>query len=105
MSSKTPTTRSGSPGGLPSGWRREAIWGSHTPFRGQRRGRDSQDPYDSKETGFAVVEFRTDDEVRRLFGGFDLVEPGLVDIREWRPEHDGPDVHIKLVGGVGKKPS
>lgn len=58
----------------------------------------------SKQTGFAVVEFRTDDEVLRFFDGFELVAPGLVDIREWHPEMDGPPVHIKLVGGVGTKP-
>ena len=59
----------------------------------------------SKETGFPAVAFRTDEEVSQFFEGFDLVEPGLVDIREWRPEGDAPRTRIKLVGGVGRKPS
>lgn len=57
----------------------------------------------SKETGFPTVIFRTDEEVLRLFEGFALVEPGLVDIREWRPDQDGPPLRITLVGGVGRK--
>jgi SAM-dependent methyltransferase len=50
---------------------------------------------------------RTLAEVQRLFAGFDLVEPGLVWSRQWRPEHpdevgDHPEqsaVHV----GVGLK--
>jgi hypothetical protein len=57
----------------------------------------------SQETGFPAVDFRPDEEVLQFFEGFDLVEPGLVDIREWHPEQDGPQVEIKLVGGVGRK--
>lgn len=57
----------------------------------------------SRETGFPTVAFRSDDEVHRFFEGFDLVEPGLVDITEWRSEEDTPPFQIKLVGGVGRK--
>ena len=39
----------------------------------------------------------------RFFDGFDLVEPGLVDISKWHPEQDPPQVKIKLVGAVGRK--
>ena len=50
---------------------------------------------------------RTRAEVHRLFAGFDLVDPGLVWSRQWRPEHpdevgDHPErsaVHV----GVGRK--
>jgi hypothetical protein len=57
----------------------------------------------SQETGFPAVSFRPDEEVLRFFDGFDLVKPGLVDIREWHPEQDAQEVKIKLVGGVGRK--
>lgn len=57
----------------------------------------------SRETGFPEVAFRPDEEVLRFFEGFDLAEPGLVDIREWHPEQDTPKVKIKLVGAVGRK--
>ena len=57
----------------------------------------------SQETGFAAVAYRPDEEVLQFFDGFDLVKPGLTDVREWHPEQDGPEVKIKLVGGVGRK--
>ncbi len=57
----------------------------------------------SQETGFPVVHFRSDDEVRELFEGFDPVEPGLVDISDWRPEHDAPQLRLRHFGGVGRK--
>ncbi len=57
----------------------------------------------TKEVGFPTVTFRTDEEVLRSFEGLDLVEPGLVDITQWRPEQDGPPLGMKFVGGVGRK--
>ncbi len=59
----------------------------------------------TRVVGFPTVTFRTDDEVLRSFEGLDLVEPGLVDITQWRPEQDGPPLGMKFVGGVGRKPS
>jgi SAM-dependent methyltransferase len=45
-------------------------------------------------------------EVRAFFDGLELLEPGLVDIRDWHP--DGRDEKQTdrwfLVGGVGRKP-
>lgn len=57
----------------------------------------------SKVTGFPRVQFRPDDEILRFFDGFDLVEPGLVDITQWRPWLDAPSLRIKLMGGVGRR--
>jgi hypothetical protein len=57
----------------------------------------------SKQTGFPKVEFRSDDDVLRFFSGFELVEPGLVDITQWRPTEEGSETKIKLVGAVGRK--
>ena len=56
------------------------------------------------------VSLRTRDEVRVLFDGFELVEPGLVWVPEWRPEATersaDPDLHRPRAGyaGVGLKP-
>ncbi len=47
-------------------------------------------------------------EILRFFDGFELVEPGLVDLPCWRPDSptDVPDDPTELLGlvGVGKKP-
>lgn len=42
--------------------------------------------------------FRTEEEVRRLFDGFELIGPGLAPVHEWRM---GPDEdHVPLLDGV-----
>jgi hypothetical protein len=53
--------------------------------------------------------FRTREEIRRLFTGFEPVEPGLVYVPEWRPE--GPEEPFYAepersngYAGVGRKP-
>ncbi len=49
---------------------------------------------------------RTHPEVERFFTGLELIEPGLVQVHQWRPEpgdpvpEDGKSAH----GGVGRKP-
>jgi S-adenosyl methyltransferase len=52
-------------------------------------------------TAFLVT--RTHAQVERFFGGFALVDPGLVEIQRWRP--DGPDSALPggFYGGVGRK--
>jgi len=59
---------------------------------------------------FGRVEFRTLDRVRELFSGLELVEPGLVPVRDWRPdgapatgedEQPGPGLGC---AGVARKP-
>ncbi|TDD78931.1 SAM-dependent methyltransferase [Actinomadura darangshiensis] len=48
---------------------------------------------------------RTRAEIRGFFAGFELAEPGLVDVREWRPAPGTPDARSDqpwtIVGGVG----
>jgi hypothetical protein len=48
---------------------------------------------------------RSSAEIRAMFGGLELVDPGLADITEWRPDPDtiGSD-RVLLYGGVGRKP-
>ncbi|MFC3986365.1 SAM-dependent methyltransferase [Streptosporangium jomthongense] len=51
---------------------------------------------------------RTRGQVLRFFDGLDLVDPGLVHLRHWRPDNPlttrGPD-RTWAVGGVGRKPT
>jgi O-methyltransferase involved in polyketide biosynthesis len=44
-------------------------------------------------------------EVERLFAGWDLVEPGVVYLPQWRPDHETLEASrpIWSVGGVGRK--
>jgi hypothetical protein len=42
--------------------------------------------------------------VADLFAGLDLVEPGLVQISQWRPEPDPETGEAPLWGGVARKP-
>jgi hypothetical protein len=60
------------------------------------------------ETSAGGTKGRTPEEIRALFGDFELVEPGLVQVAEWRPEHEPlvgetpPPAY--LLAGVGRKP-
>jgi len=51
---------------------------------------------------------RNHQEISRLFAGFELVEPGLVWVPQWRPDPDDePDPHPERAsnyGGIGRKP-
>ncbi|WP_405166609.1 SAM-dependent methyltransferase [Nocardia sp. NBC_01499] len=52
--------------------------------------------------------FRTQDEILRLFRGFDLIEPGLVPLPQWRPDGAAPSeltlIERLIVGGIARKP-
>ncbi|NED54539.1 SAM-dependent methyltransferase, partial [Micromonospora aurantiaca] len=53
----------------------------------------------------APLTARTRAEIERFFDGFDLVEPGLVDVRAWRSGAEAgelPDLPWTMVGGVGR---
>jgi hypothetical protein len=58
-------------------------------------------------TGLGRAQFRTINEVRELFDGLELVEPGLVLVPDWRPEppaiRDHPVLEMACVG-VARKP-
>ncbi len=54
-------------------------------------------------------QFRCRESVRALFGGLDLVEPGLVPVPDWWPDAGTPTVAdnpvLALAGaGVARKP-
>jgi SAM-dependent methyltransferase len=59
--------------------------------------------------GGVRITVRTREQVERLFAGFDLVEPGLVWVPQWRPDvpadvDEHPERSI-MVAGVGRKPA
>jgi S-adenosyl methyltransferase len=58
-------------------------------------------------TGLGRAQFRTMDQVRDLFDGLELVEPGLVLVPDWRPEPlaigDHPVLEMACAG-VARKP-
>ncbi|TDD65386.1 SAM-dependent methyltransferase [Actinomadura darangshiensis] len=47
--------------------------------------------------------FRHKDEIARFFDGFELVEPGVVDVQDWWPDEPAPRTKLKVAAGVGKK--
>jgi hypothetical protein len=51
--------------------------------------------------------WRTQEEILAYFGDFELLEPGLVPLSEWRPDSDEPaqqtDTYHTYVGGVARK--
>lgn len=64
--------------------------------------REAQNVY---EHATAPVIARSHDEFARFFSGLETIEPGLVDVSEWRREQasDG-NARVLIYGGVGRKP-
>ncbi len=59
--------------------------------------------------GLGRVRFRTHDEIMRLFGELEMVEPGLVIVPDWRPKPGSPTardfpVLRMAVAGLARKP-
>ena len=54
----------------------------------------------------AQLHVRSEPDIERLFDGFELIEPGVVWINEWRPDPGIPPAGQprSLMGGVGRKP-
>jgi S-adenosyl methyltransferase len=52
-------------------------------------------------TAFIVT--RPHAQVERFFDGFDLVDPGLVEIQRWRPDEANSTLPGGLYGGVGRR--
>lgn len=44
---------------------------------------------------------RPREQIEELFAGSDLLEPGLVDVSQWRAAE--PQTHVKILAGVGRK--
>jgi hypothetical protein len=50
---------------------------------------------------------RTREQVARFFTGLDLVEPGLLQVHQWRPDPDdfAPEGVVSAHGAVGASPA
>ncbi|WUH97815.1 SAM-dependent methyltransferase [Spirillospora sp. NBC_00431] len=47
--------------------------------------------------------FRRREEIVTFFDGFELMEPGVVDVQDWWPDEPAPRTGLKVAAGVGKK--
>ncbi len=58
------------------------------------------------ELAAAPVVLRTHAEVSRFFAGLELLEPGVVQVHQWRPDPAGPvsSDDLAIYGGLGRKP-
>jgi len=48
--------------------------------------------------------FRPRPEIQRFFDGFELLEPGLTSVQEWRHNSNAAPTRLKITAGVGRKP-
>jgi hypothetical protein len=55
------------------------------------------------KTSTAPAVPRASADIREFFTGFDLVEPGLVDVSQWRSDMAARPTKIRFVAGVGRK--
>jgi O-methyltransferase involved in polyketide biosynthesis len=57
-------------------------------------------------SGTGAGGLRSVERIKEFFAGFELLEPGLVDVHDWPVPAPGPRAAgpIRLVGGVGRKP-
>ncbi len=65
---------------------------------------DTSEAVNVYKNATATLNLRPRKQVLGFFEGFDLVEPGLVTIAEWRPEPDAEITRFGIYGGVGRKP-
>lgn len=47
--------------------------------------------------------FRSRSEILRFFDGFELAEPGLTDVQDWRPDSVASPTRLRIAGAVGRK--
>src|SRR5216683_733661 len=60
---------------------------------------------DAYNQASAPAVFRSREEIRSFFAGFDLVRPGLVEVSDWRGNNRAPEnlPALRFLGGVGRK--
>lgn len=72
----------------------------------EEQAREGMEVY--SRTSVPGVTSRTAQQVQEFFSGLDLVDPGVVLLRDWRPDPDAvllPELgRVDAVGGVGRKP-
>jgi hypothetical protein len=97
------------PAGIVAAFRDAVTPGSYLAMaHGVNTRAEFVDSVDMSKGTSTPITLRSPDEVRRLFDGFDLVDPGLVWAPLWRPEstHEVPDrpEQSANLAGVGRKP-
>ncbi|PRY42859.1 SAM-dependent methyltransferase [Umezawaea tangerina] len=66
---------------------------------------EGNDAIDLFEQGYMVRPARRDlDRFRRMFDGFELLEPGITRLSQWRPDREGVE-DVPVNGGLGIKSS
>jgi SAM-dependent methyltransferase len=103
------------PGGIAATFREAVPPGSHLAVShfqnpGSARPEDAEMARLGEELfnkSFGTGRWRTPAEIRSYFGDWDLLEPGVVPMPEWRPDLAGVRkkdlTHYLFVGGVAKK--
>lgn len=105
------------PGGLAATYRNVLSSGSHlaiSHFRnpGERQPEASQKALEVEKIfneTLGTGRWRSDEEIEGYFGDFELLEPGVVPLPEWRPEPgevvtEQTYTYHTFVGGVARKP-
>jgi len=77
---------------------------SHPAIDTHRAQADAQRVYNERVSTPQTL--RTREQVARFFTGLELVEPGLVQVHQWRPDPGdfAPEGVVSAHGGVGRKP-
>jgi S-adenosyl methyltransferase len=77
---------------------------SHPALDTHRQQAEAQRVYNERVATAQTL--RTREQVARFFAGLDLVEPGLVQIHQWRPDRGDtiPAGSVSAYGAVGRKP-
>jgi hypothetical protein len=58
------------------------------------------------QTGAVPYRPRRPDQIARLLGGLDLIEPGVVPAHQWRPDPSpSPPLVVPVQGGIARKPA
>lgn len=60
-------------------------------------------PYDGATS---TINSRSPEEIRELFSGFEILDPGIVPLHQWPPDEPGPSATMPTLGlaGLGRKP-
>ena len=59
---------------------------------------------DYNQSGAVPYRARRRDQIVRFFDGLELVDPGIVQLQDWRPEQGQPGpLSVPSLGGVGRK--
>jgi type I restriction enzyme R subunit len=90
----------------PRQWTPDALWHAYKMLDESKvHGGQAEAQRVYNERVWTPQTLRTRDEVARFFDGLELIEPGLVQIHQWRPAPDEftPDGVVSAHGGVGRK--